>query len=179
MAVALQTLISEIPGVALTGDPSLAISGVTADSREAGPGVLFVAVRGTGGDGHRFVAQAVAAGSPVVVVESSFTDEISAEVAVIRCERTRNLPALLARALHGAPDRQLWTVAITGTNGKTTTAFLVQEMLRLLHDSCLYCLKIIPFSSRSISFSLPLKSLHRLRSVSRRRPGMGKWLSSS
>ncbi len=136
MAVALQTLISEIPGVALTGDPSLAISGVTADSREAGPGVLFVAVRGTGGDGHRFVAQAVAAGSPAVVVESSFTDEISAEAAVIRCEQSRSLPALLARALHGAPDRQLWTVAITGTNGKTTTAFLVQEMLRLLHGPC-------------------------------------------
>ena len=136
MASTLQILSTEIPGVALHGDPALVISAVTADSREAGPGVLFVAVKGTGGDGHRFVAQAVAAGSPAVAVADSHRGEIPAGVAVLRCANTRSVPALIARALHGAPDRKLWTVAITGTNGKTTTAFLVQEMLRSLHGPC-------------------------------------------
>jgi len=136
MTRALQQLVASMPGVVLKGDPSLAISQVTADSRDAGPGVLFVAVRGTSGDGHRFLAQAVAAGSPAVVIAESYAGEIPDAAAVVRCAETRAMPALLARALHGDPDRNLWTAAVTGTNGKTTTAFLLQEILRRLHGPC-------------------------------------------
>jgi len=136
MATALAHLVSALPGVALTGDPSLLISAVTADSRQAGPGVLFVAVRGTSGDGHRYVRQAAGAGSPAVVVEAGFAGELPAGTAIVRCDETRSAPALVARVLRGAPDRKLWTAAVTGTNGKTTTAFLIQEMLRALHGPC-------------------------------------------
>lgn len=136
MAKELAQLVSALPGVALTGDPSLPIAAVTADSRQAGPGVLFVAVRGTSGDGHHFVDQAVGAGSPAVVVEDGFAAELPAAAAIVRCSDTRSAPALIARVLHGAPDQRLWTAAVTGTNGKTTTAFLIQEMLRVLHGPC-------------------------------------------
>lgn len=136
MTHALQHLISQIPGVALTGDPSLAIGQVSADSRQAGPGVLFVAVRGTDSDGHRFITQAIAAGAEAVVVAADYAGEIPAGTTVVRCENTRAVPALVARRLHGEPDESLWTVAVTGTNGKTTTAFLLQEMLSKLRGPC-------------------------------------------
>ena len=141
MACTLGQLVSALSGVAQAGDPSLTasrlvIDDVTADSRAAGPGVIFVAVRGTSGDGHRFVAQAAAAGLPVVVVATDFGGEVPAGTAVVRCADTRPLPALLARVLHGNPDQKLWTAAVTGTNGKTTTAFLLQEMLTALHGPC-------------------------------------------
>lgn len=136
MARTLAKLIAAVPGVALLGDASLKIKAVTADSRRAGPGVLFVAVRGTRGDGHRYLAQAVAAGSPAVAVEQAYGGEIADGTAIVRCPDTRPVPALAARVLHREPDRKLWTVAVTGTNGKTTTSFLVQEMLRTLHGPC-------------------------------------------
>ncbi len=136
MTKPLHYLISQIPGVALTGDPSLAIGKVTADSRQAGPGVLFVAVRGTDSDGHSYVEQAIAAGASAVVVEAAHGGEFPAQTTVVRCADTRAVPALTARRLYGEPDQDLWAVAVTGTNGKTTTAFLLQEMLSVLHGPC-------------------------------------------
>ncbi len=136
MALPLGQLVPLLTGGVLTGDPSLLVAGVTSDSRAAGPGVLFVAVRGTAADGHEYLAAAVAAGAAALVIESSFTGEVPRGATVVRCAETRPVPALVARALHGEPDRQLWTAAVTGTNGKTTTAFLLQSMLGRLHGPC-------------------------------------------
>jgi UDP-N-acetylmuramoyl-L-alanyl-D-glutamate--2,6-diaminopimelate ligase len=136
MAAALGNLATVVPGGVLTGDPATMIISVTADSREAGPGVLFVAVHGIGGDGHRFVAAALAAGAAAVAVETAFAGDLPANANILHCPDTRPVPALTARALHGDPDRRLWTAAVTGTNGKTTTAFLLQEMLNTLRGRC-------------------------------------------
>lgn len=136
MAATLGTLTATMRGAILTGEPSLSVTGVTTDSRAVGPGVVFVAVRGTVADGHRFVADALASGAAAVVVDDSFRAEWPGGANVVRCPDTRPVPALLARALHGAPDESLWTAAITGTNGKTTTAFLLQELLGKLHGPC-------------------------------------------
>jgi UDP-N-acetylmuramoyl-L-alanyl-D-glutamate--2,6-diaminopimelate ligase len=137
MALSLRELCADLPGVDLRGDADAVISAVTADSRQAGPGVLFVAVRGTGGDGHRFVDDAVAAGCPAVAVMAD--DPAAAALngaAGLLAADTRPLPSLLARRLHGEPDRGLVTAAVTGTNGKTTTAFLLQAMLGRLQGPC-------------------------------------------
>jgi len=136
MTKTLGTLVAAIAGGALAGDPSLLVSQVTTDSRMAAPDVVFVAVRGTTTDGHRFVDQALAGGAAAVVVEDTFDGDLAPDVTVFRCPDTRAVPALMARALHGQPDRELWTAAVTGTNGKTTTSFLLQEMLRRLHGPC-------------------------------------------
>lgn len=137
----LGTLLRALPASDVTGDTTLSISSVTADSRQAGPGSLFVAVKGTGGDGHRFIGQALAAGCRAVVHQDPLSDHLEAAqlsglAAAIRLENTRPAPALLARELAGRPDIHLTCAGVTGTNGKTTVAFLLQEMLARLEGPC-------------------------------------------
>ena len=141
MVKKLEELISALPGARMTGDATLSITSVTADSRQAGPGVLFVAVRGTGGDGHRFISQAVAAGCPAVVHEEDLEGHLDAGAraslaASVQLENTRPAPALLARELNDRPDTRLVCAGVTGTNGKTTVSFLLREMLNRLHGPC-------------------------------------------
>ncbi|HPF70343.1 MAG TPA: UDP-N-acetylmuramoyl-L-alanyl-D-glutamate--2,6-diaminopimelate ligase [Candidatus Krumholzibacteria bacterium] len=136
MALTVGELVRGMAGVALEGDASLAVTGVTADSREAGPGMLFVAVRGTGGDGHRFVEAALAAGSPAVAVMADAAGIAANAPARLVAADTRPLPSLLARRLHREPDRALVTAAVTGTNGKTTTAFLMRALLERVAGRC-------------------------------------------
>lgn len=141
MGLSLAELVAGLPELNLAGNAATEIRSVTADSRSAGPGILFVAVKGTAADGHDFIAQAVAAGSPGVVLEKGRLAGLSVAAggnspAVVTAARTRHLPALLARRLARKPDRQLLTVGVTGTNGKTTVAFLLQGMLGRLVGPC-------------------------------------------
>jgi len=134
--LSLAEIVAVLPSASLEGDASLSITGVTADSRLAGPGVVFVAVVGTASDGHRFVSDAAELGAAAVVVQDNWSGEISDSTSLVRCSETRPVPALIARVLAGDPDEKMWTIAVTGTNGKTTTAFLIQEMLNQLHGPC-------------------------------------------
>ena len=141
MAVTIGRLCSGLPGLELTGNPETSIAKITSDSRQTGPDVLFVAVRGTGRDGHAYVGDALANGCRALVlqkdrVDQSVTPPSDFAGAVILADRTRPLPALLSRRLNGHPDRDLWTAAVTGTNGKTTVSFLMREMLNRLHGPC-------------------------------------------
>ena len=101
------------------------VSGLTTDSRSAGPGVLFIAVRGTQVDGHRFVPDAVSRGAAAVVVESP--QDTSAPQLVV--QDARRAAIVLARAWFGDPAAGTLLVGITGTNGKTTTTALVRHLL--------------------------------------------------
>jgi len=137
----LAKLISALPGARITGDTTLSITSVTADSRQAGPASLFVAVHGTGGDGHRYLAQAVEAGCRAVVHQGSLEQHLDAGqmgllAASIQVPNTRPAPALLARELHDRPDTRLTCAGVTGTNGKTTVSFLMREMLGQLDGPC-------------------------------------------
>ena len=109
----------------LLGDPGIRVADVTHDSRLAGPDVLFVAVRGGVHDGHDFVAAAVAAGSPAVVVESA--QEV--EVSQIVIGDTRAAMGPMAAQVHGDPSADLAVVGVTGTNGKTTVTHYVESVL--------------------------------------------------
>ncbi|MFN2370121.1 MAG: UDP-N-acetylmuramoyl-L-alanyl-D-glutamate--2,6-diaminopimelate ligase [Candidatus Krumholzibacteriia bacterium] len=137
MALTLGELAAGLPGVALQGDAGVRVTAVTADSRAAGPGVLFVAVRGTGADGHAYVAAALAAGSPAVAVMADAAgQDLPAPPARLVAADTRPLPSLLARRLYREPDRDLVAAGVTGTNGKTTTAFLLRALLGQLAGPC-------------------------------------------
>ena len=137
MAVSLAELAARLPAATLRGDGAVPVSLVTADSREAGPGVLFVAVRGAAGDGHRFLEQAVTAGcAAVAVMDGDAAASLPEHVSLLVVDDTRPVPALAARRLHGDPDERLRTVAVTGTNGKTTVAFLLQALLGAIEGPC-------------------------------------------
>ncbi|MGH8904118.1 MAG: UDP-N-acetylmuramoyl-L-alanyl-D-glutamate--2,6-diaminopimelate ligase [Egibacteraceae bacterium] len=99
---------------------------ITHDSRLAGPGVLFACRPGQRVDGHDFAPQAVAAGSPALLVERH-CDLAVPQIVVPSVADTLG-PA--AAAVHGHPSRALMLIGITGTNGKTTTAYLLESALR-------------------------------------------------
>ncbi len=96
---------------------------VTHDSREARPGTAFVAVVGARADGHEHAAQAVADGSPLVIVERVLEDLAADQIVVADTRRALGDAAAL---VHGHPAEDLAVVGITGTNGKTTTAWLLE-----------------------------------------------------
>jgi UDP-N-acetylmuramoyl-L-alanyl-D-glutamate--2,6-diaminopimelate ligase len=107
------------------GDPATRVDGLAYDSRRAGPGVLFFCVPGERADGHEFAPAAVSAGSPALVVERRLG--LGVAEALVPDARAAMAPA--AVALYGDPTADLAVAGITGTNGKTTTAFLVRHVL--------------------------------------------------
>lgn len=106
-----------------TGD--VVLTGIAVDSRRVDPGGLFIAERGSAEDGHRFVPAAVAAGAAAVVVERPTTDAVP-EVLVTD---GRAAASCLAEAWYQWPAESLRLVAITGTNGKSTSTALVRHLM--------------------------------------------------
>lgn len=109
------------------GEPAAArLTDITHDSRQAGPGVLFACRPGQRMDGHDFARQAVAAGSPALLVERL----CDLPVPQITVRSVADALGHAAAAIHGHPSRALTLIGITGTNGKTTTAHLLESALR-------------------------------------------------
>lgn len=113
-------------GGALQGDERIAVSDVTHDSRQVGEGSLFVAVRGLKLEGTQFVGQAVERGAVAVISEQDAPEGFTQSW--IRVADARRALALAAAEVHGHPSRELELVGITGTNGKTTTAYLISSI---------------------------------------------------
>jgi UDP-N-acetylmuramoyl-L-alanyl-D-glutamate--2,6-diaminopimelate ligase len=103
------------------------ISAVTASSREAGPGSLFIAVPGTRSDGHDFLDEAYGRGARAFVTERPYARRDAATIVV---PDARAAAAALAAAFYRHPSRRLCLTGITGTNGKTTTAYVLEAILR-------------------------------------------------
>jgi UDP-N-acetylmuramoyl-L-alanyl-D-glutamate--2,6-diaminopimelate ligase len=101
-----------------------ALAGLGMDSRTIAPGMLYVAVRGSQADGHRFVADAVRRGASAVVVEAPQR----AGVPEIVVRDGRRAALALGRAWYGHPGRHLTLIGVTGTNGKTTTTGLIRHL---------------------------------------------------
>lgn len=102
------------------------LTGVTYDSRSVTPGDLFVALRGADFDGHDFVPDAVARGASAVMVER----EMALSVPQLVARDTRSSLPIVAAAFFDHPSQHLDVIGITGTDGKTTTSYLVDAILR-------------------------------------------------
>jgi UDP-N-acetylmuramoyl-L-alanyl-D-glutamate--2,6-diaminopimelate ligase len=127
--VALETLLEAMPEKEIRGTLPATVCGLTDDSRRVVAGGCFVAVRGLRADGHRFIPQAVDRGARTVVAEPP--DPLPGQtVARILVPDTRRALPRLADAYYGHPSRALTVVGITGTNGKTTTSYLCEALLR-------------------------------------------------
>jgi len=119
-------------GARIVGDGTVEVAQLAYDSREVGPGTLFFCVPGEKVDGHEFGAAAVDAGAVALVVER----DLDVDVAQVVVADARAAMAPLAARFFGDPTADLRVVGITGTNGKTTTAFLVREILEAAGVRC-------------------------------------------
>jgi UDP-N-acetylmuramoyl-L-alanyl-D-glutamate--2,6-diaminopimelate ligase len=110
------------------------VTGVEYDSRRVAPGSLFVAMHGETTDGNRYIEQAVARGAVAVVTDSAAAYDATAngplEVALAEVPHGRRALAIIAANVFGHPEQKVRLSGVTGTNGKTTTAYLLEQLLR-------------------------------------------------
>lgn len=123
----LSDLVRDLPGVRLEGADAEVVD-LSHDSREIGPGWLFVALPGRRADGRAFVDAALAAGAAAVALPEGA--DAPAGLPVVRLERPRPALARLAARIHGEPASRLQMVGVTGTNGKTTVTTLLAAICR-------------------------------------------------
>jgi UDP-N-acetylmuramoyl-L-alanyl-D-glutamate--2,6-diaminopimelate ligase len=128
-AVPTATLLDALPDKTVLGRLPASVSGLCYDSRRVEPGALFVAVPGLRQDGRQFIPEALRRGAAAVVAEGPDPPE-AARTARILVPSAREALARLADAYYGRPSREMVLVGITGTNGKTTTSYLVDALLR-------------------------------------------------
>lgn len=124
----LADLIAQTHGARLVrGNPNIEITSIIHDSREVGPGSLFVAVLGLQRDGRAFIPEAVGRGAVAVV--GTDLPPVDGEAAVVEVPAARLALAQMAAAFYGHPSRHLRLVGVTGTDGKTTTTRLIATIL--------------------------------------------------
>ena len=126
----LRTLISPLVKSTVSGQLDTEITALTADSREAGEGKLFAAIRGTSIDGHRFIQDVIKKGCTAILAETAPPQDLPATVTWIHVPDSRAALAVLASTFNEEPSGNLRLAGVTGTNGKTTTVFLIHHIMQ-------------------------------------------------
>jgi UDP-N-acetylmuramoyl-L-alanyl-D-glutamate--2,6-diaminopimelate ligase len=133
-------VVAAVRVVETAGRRDVEVRGVQYDSRRVSAGDVFVAMRGGTADGNQFIDAAIRRGAAAVVTDSLevFVDlrGQQPELALALVEHGRRALAEVSSAVFGAPEKKLKISAVTGTNGKTTTAFLLEQMLRSVGRKC-------------------------------------------
>ena len=123
----LSEIINNINIRKMTGNPDIEIRGITSNSKHAGEGYLFCAVRGDNTDGHNYIESAVSNGATSLLVEN-IPENISENVTCIEVENSMQATPLVAANYYSNPTRNIKLIGITGTNGKTTTSYILDSI---------------------------------------------------
>jgi UDP-N-acetylmuramoyl-L-alanyl-D-glutamate--2,6-diaminopimelate ligase len=121
-------LVEQIAGCVIDGNPSVEVSGIEYDSRRVHKGDLFVAIEGHNVDGHKYVRDAVNRGAVALVVEHDV--EVPLEISKAMVPDTRLALSRIADTYFRGPSRKIDITGVTGTNGKTTTCYLLRSIYR-------------------------------------------------
>ncbi|HTL84984.1 MAG TPA: UDP-N-acetylmuramoyl-L-alanyl-D-glutamate--2,6-diaminopimelate ligase [Acidimicrobiia bacterium] len=119
-----------IPSIDVRGDRSVDVQSVVHDSRQVSRGALFCCIPGEHVDGHNFAADAVARGAVACLVER----QVPVDVAQVQVRSVREAMGPIAARFHGAPSHAMQVLGVTGTNGKTTTTYLLEAIGRAAGD---------------------------------------------
>ncbi len=123
----LKELIYGIEYTLLCGSDDTEIRNITNDSREVGEGYLFFCISGAKADGHKYAEGAAESGACVLVVEKEIP--LPENTTVVMVKNTRYAMGVMSSRFYGEPSKKLTVIGITGTKGKTTTTYMIREML--------------------------------------------------
>ena len=111
----------------MNGNPDIEIKGISSDSRKADEGYLFCAVRGDNTDGHKYLDSAISNGATSVLVED-MPEKTSTNVTYVVVENTMEATPVAAANFYGNPTKKIRLIGITGTNGKSTTSYILDSI---------------------------------------------------
>ena len=123
----LRELLKDVEYELVQGNLEIEVKDIAYDSRRVSDGIVFVALKGFRVDGHDYIDKAIENGARCIIVEDDV--EVSSNITVIKLEDTRTDLSKLSRTLFGYPDKEMTTIAITGTKGKTTISTMIKNIL--------------------------------------------------
>ena len=127
----LSELLKNVKTIAIHGNTDVEVKGVNIDSRKIEDGHLFIAMKGTQVDGHKFISKAVESGAVAVLLED-MPETLDEKITYIQTASTEEAAGKVATMFYGEPSRKLKLIGATGTNGKTTIATLLYKLFREL-----------------------------------------------
>ena len=128
----LKNILVGIEGLKAKGELDKEIKGIESNSKSIKNGFMFVAIKGYSVDGHDFIQEAIEKGAIAVVVEEGFnlkSVKFPEDVTIILAKNTREFLAISASNFYNNPSKKFKLIGITGTKGKTTTTFMIKEIL--------------------------------------------------
>lgn len=117
--------------ISVAGDMNTDLGSICFDSRESKQGCLFIAVKGTQTDGHQYIAQAISQGAKAIVCED-LPEKLEEGITYVKVDNSARALGYIASNFYGNPSARMKLVAVTGTNGKTTTVTLLHQLFRRL-----------------------------------------------
>lgn len=133
----LQDTISEVPYMKIRGNTAIEVKGIAYDSRVVKEGYIFVCIKGLKTDGHNYASIAADKGAIAVIAENDV--EIPEGITLISTSDSRTALALVSAAFFGYPTKSMKLIGVTGTNGKTTTTYMIKSIL----EKCGYKVSLI------------------------------------
>ena len=123
----LSELIKGLPVEKIEGNTEIEINGIVQNSKLVEPGSIFVCIPGFVTDGHKYIPEAISKGAKVILLQHNIP--LNQEITTILVKDTRKALAFLANRFYGYPSEKLKLIGITGTNGKTTVAYMLKAIL--------------------------------------------------